>query len=127
MLFQMSKLSTVRLIILAFLVSMLTNTLGWSFNGKVFTHELAHHQYRELFLMNPDVHLELHHALDGNVDLDATTHLCLHAASQLQAFYLPSSLQINVINTEEAVLENVDSPFPETIPDRLYHPPRSLS
>ncbi|MXS84757.1 hypothetical protein ABO04_02210 [Nitrosomonas sp. HPC101] len=123
----MNKPSTVRLIVLAFLVSMLANTFGWSFNGKMFTHELAHHHHRKLFLINPDVHLELHHALDGSVDLDAATHLCLHAASQLQAFYPPPLLQINVVDIGEAVLEIVDSTFPETIPDRLYHPPRPFS
>ncbi|MCC6917188.1 hypothetical protein [Nitrosomonas sp.] len=123
----MNKPSAVRLVVLAFLVSMLTNTFGWSFNGKVFTHELAHHYYRELFLMYPDVHLELHHALDGDVDLDTATHSCLHAAGQLQAFYLPSLLQINAADISERVLEAVDSTFPETIPDRLYHPPRFFS
>lgn len=123
----MNRPSAVRLVVLAFLVSMLTNTFGWSFNGKMFTHELAHYHHRELFLMNPDAHLELHHALDGNVDLDAATHLCLHAASQLQAFYLPSLLQITIVGIGAVVLEIIGSTFPETIPDRLYHPPRSLS
>lgn len=123
----MNKPSSVRLIVLAFFVSMLTNTFGWSFNGKVFTHELAHHHYRELFLMYPDVHLELHHALDDGVDLDAATHLCLHAAGQFQPFYLPALLQINTADVREMTPEIADSSFPETIPDRLYHPPRLLS
>lgn len=123
----MNKPSSARLIILAFLVSMLTNTFGWSFNGKMFTHELAHHHYRELFLIYPDAHLELHHALDDSVDLDAATHLCLHAAGQFQPFYLPASLQINTADVREMTPEIADSSFPETIPDRLYHPPRLLS
>ncbi len=125
--FQMNKPSTIRLVILAFLVSMLVNTFGWSFNGKVFTHELAHHHYKELFLLYPDAHLELHHTLDGNVDLDSATHLCLHAAGQLQPFYFPPLLQISAADTSETVLEAIDSNFPETIPDRLYHPPRFFS
>ncbi|WP_300085986.1 hypothetical protein [uncultured Nitrosomonas sp.] len=123
----MNKPSAVRLIVLAFLVSMLANTFGWSFNGKVFTHELAHHHYRELFLMYPDAHLELHHALDGNVDLDAATHLCLHAAGQFHPFYFSPSLQINTADTREMLLVTVDSTFPETILNRLYHPPRLLA
>ena len=123
----MNKSSTVRLVVLTLLVSVLANTFGWSFNSKIFTHELAHHHYRELFLLYPDAHLELHHTLDDNVDLDSATHLCLHAAGQLQPFYFSSLLQINVVDASEIVLETIDSSFPETIPDRLYHPPRSFS
>ncbi|KXK40022.1 hypothetical protein [Nitrosomonas europaea] len=124
---MMNKPFAVRLIVLAFLASMLANTFGWSFNGKVFAHELAHHHYRELFLMHPDVHLELHHALDDNADLDAATHLCLHAAGQFQPFYLPAALQISSADTREMAPEIAEDSFPETIPDRLYHPPRLLS
>lgn len=77
--------------------------------------------------MYPDVHLELHHALDDSADLDAATHLCLHAAGQFQPFYLPVSLQINTADVREMTPEIADSFLPETVPDRLYHPPRLFS
>lgn len=121
----MDKPFAVRLTVLIFLVSMLANTFGWSFNGSVFTHELAHHHYRELFLTHPDAHLALHHELDGNVELDAATHLCLHAAGQYQPFYL-WALQIAVVIIRENVVGAAGRPFPESIPDPFYHPPRLL-
>jgi hypothetical protein len=120
----MEKQFTIRLTVLALLISMLANTFGWSFNGDVFAHELAHHQHRELFAIHPDAHLALHHELDGNVELDAATHLCLHSAGQYQPFYLCTALQIAATVIKENVTESITSLFPEPIPDSFYHPPR---
>lgn len=125
--FQMNKPLAARFIVLIFLVSMLANTFGWSFNSKIFTHELAHLHHGELFLIYPDKHLELHQTLDSTIDWDAATHLCLHAAGQFQPFYLYSALQIVTIATREVMVESVVNAFPESAPDPFFRPPRFFS
>lgn len=125
--FQMNKPLAARFIVLTFLVSMLANTFGWSFNSKIFAHELAHLHHGELFLMYPDKHLELHQTLDSTIDWDAATHLCLHAAGQFQPFYLHPALQIVTVATREVMVESVVNAFPESVPDPFFRPPRFFS
>lgn len=120
----MTQPFTARLIILTLLVSMLANTFGWSFNGKVFAHELSHLHHRELFLHYPDKHLELHQKLDGAINLDTTTHLCLHAAGQFQPFYLYLALPMIPTITGIVMMENVINVFQKLAPDPFFHPPR---
>lgn len=124
---QMIKPLTARFIILTLLVSMLANTLGWSFNSRVFAHELSHLHYGELFLLYPDKHLELHQTLDSSIDLDAATHLCLHAAGQFQPFYLYLALQIVAAVTGVVMMESVIDTFRKLAPDPFFRPPRFFS
>lgn len=115
-------------VILIFLVSMLTNTLGWSFNDKVFAHELDHHYHAALFTADPQKHLDLHHALGDSGELDAATHLCLHAAGQYQPFFVNASLSILASVAEtEILMVFVSDIIPESIPDSPFRPPRSIS
>jgi len=123
----MTKLPAARFIILTLLVSMLANTFGWSFNGKVFAHELSHLHYKELFLIYHDKHLELHQTLDGSMELDAATHLCLHAAGQFQPFYLYLTLQITAVAVEEIMAANMIDTFRKLAPDPFFRPPRFFS
>lgn len=124
----MRKQLTMNSIILIFFVSMLTNTLGWSFNDKVIAHELEHHYHAALFSADPQKHLDLHHTLGDNGELDAATHLCLHAAGQYQPFFLNSSFLIMPLVAEaETFPVFLSAVIPEPIPDSLFHPPRNIS
>lgn len=121
----MRKRLTINSVILIFFVSMLTNILGWSFNDKVFAHELDHHYHAALFTADPQKHLDLHHALGDNGELDAATHLCLHAAGQYQPFFVNSPFLIMASVAEAEVLTVfVSEIIPESIPDSLFRPPR---
>lgn len=123
----MTKPLAARFIILTLLVSMLANTFGWSFNDKVFTHELSHLHHEKLFLIYPDKHLELHQTLDGSMELDVATHLCLHAAGQFQPFYLYLTLQITTIAVEEIMAASMTDAFQKLAPDPFFRPPRFFS
>ncbi|SDY15716.1 hypothetical protein SAMN05421755_100951 [Nitrosomonas sp. Nm33] len=123
----MHKRLTINFVILMFFVSMLTNTLVWSFNDKVFAHELDHHYHATLFSVDPQKHLDLHHALGDNGELDAETHLCLHAAGQYQPFFLNASFLIIVpVSEAEALTVFVSKIIPESIPDSLFRPPKNF-
>lgn len=123
----MHKRSVIHSVILIFVLSMLTNTLGWSFNDKVFAHELDHHYHAALFSADPQKHLDLHHVLGDNGELDAATHLCLHAAGQYQPFFLNALVLILPSVAEaRALIELVSTMIPESIPDSLFRPPREI-
>ncbi|AKH37492.1 hypothetical protein BCL69_100610 [Nitrosomonas communis] len=123
----MHKRLAIHFIILIFFVSMLTNTLGLSFNDKVFAHELDHHYHSALFLDDPQKHLDLHHALGDGGELDAITHLFLHAAGQYQPFFVNESFLIIAPVTEaEALTVFVPKYIPESIPDSLFRPPKNF-
>lgn len=107
---------------------MLTNTLGWAYNEKVIAHELEHHYHAALLTADPQKHLDLHHALGDNGELDAATHLCLHAAGQYQPFFLSSSFSlIPPVAQAGALAVYIPTLIPEPIPDSLFHPPRSIA
>ncbi len=123
----MHKRLTINFIILVFFVSMLTNTLGWSFNDKIFAHELDHHYHATLFSTDPQKHLDLHHALGDNGEMDAATHLCLHAASHYQPFLLNVSFLIMApVSDAETSTVFVPKNIPESIPDSLFRPPKNF-
>lgn len=116
----------IKTVCLLFIITMLTNTLGWSFNSKVYTHELEHLRYSELFTANPENHRELHRELSDNGEIDAATHLCLHAAGQYQPFYFNSIITaIMVFNSIEAILVNNPKLLPEIILEAFLRPPIS--
>ena len=116
----------IKTVCLLFIITMLTNTLGWSFNSKVYTHELEHLRYSELFTANPENHRELHRELSDNGEIDAATHLCLHAAGQYQPFYVNSIITaIMVFNSIEAILVNNPKLLPEIILEVFLRPPIS--
>lgn len=123
----MHKQLTINGVILIFVVSMLTNTLGWSFNDKLFVHELDHHYHATLFSTDPQKHLDLHHALGDNGELDAATHLCLHAAGQNPPFLLNASfLIVAPVSKVEALIIFISKIIPESIPDSLFRPPKNF-
>ncbi|CAE6501020.1 MAG TPA: hypothetical protein DEO56_11950 [Nitrosomonas nitrosa] len=124
----MRKHLAINSVILLFFVSMLTNTLGWAFNDKVIAHELEHHYNAALFTADPQTHLEFHRLLGDEGELDAATHLCLHAAGQFLPFFLNSDLLIIPPVTEaKNPIMLVSASMPESIPDSLFHPPRNIS
>ncbi|MBX9917421.1 MAG: hypothetical protein K2Y07_09335 [Nitrosomonas sp.] len=113
-------------IIFMLIVSILTNGLSLSFRGEVFAHELDH--VRQSLSADPATHLELHRnnvSWEG-VDLDATTHLCLHSAGQYQPFFFHSFPLIPDVVVTEVMAVFISSLIPETIPDLPLRPPRAL-
>ncbi len=114
-------------VIAMLIVCMLTNGLSLSFSGEVFAHELDH-VYQKL-PADPATHLEMHRnniAKEG-ADLDAATHICLHAAGQFQPFFFNSIPQIPGLAATETLVVFISAFIPETIPDLPLRPPRSLS
>ncbi|SFJ07937.1 hypothetical protein SAMN05428978_10983 [Nitrosomonas sp. Nm34] len=124
----MRKKLFINSVILIFFVSMLTNTFGWSFNDKVFAHELDHHYRAALFSADPQKHIDLHVALgdDGGV-LDAATHLCLHAAGQFIPLFFNAPLIIPTYATKEALVSFISVIAPEFILDSLFRPPKNFA
>lgn len=116
----------IKTVYLLFIMAMLTNTLGWSFNSKVYTHELEHLLYSELFTANPENHRELHRELSDNGEIDAATHLCLHAAGQCQPFYFnPIITAVIVPSMIETLLASDSKLLPEIILEAFLRPPIS--
>lgn len=114
----------IKTVCLLFIMTILTNTLGWSFNSKVYTHELEHLRYSELFTGNPENHRELHRDLSDNGEIDAATHLCLHSAGQYQPFYFnPIITVIIVANMLETTLVRVSCLLPEITLETFLRPP----
>lgn len=114
-------------VILMLIISMLTNGLSLSFRGEIFAHELDH--VRQALSADPATHLELHRnnvSWDG-VELDAATHLCLHAAGQYQPFFFNSFPAIPAPIVTEVITVFISAFIPETIPDLPLRPPRSIS
>ncbi|MBS0425275.1 MAG: hypothetical protein JSR71_12830, partial [Proteobacteria bacterium] len=104
-------------VIAMLIVSILTNGLSLSFRGEVFAHELDH--IRQSLAADPALHLELHRnnvTWDG-IELDASTHLCLHSAGQYQPFFFNSLPLLPDAIASEVVTVFISSFIPETIPD----------
>ncbi|PSJ16578.1 hypothetical protein [Nitrosomonas supralitoralis] len=114
-------------VILALIISMLTNGLSLSFRGEVFAHELDH--IRQALSADPTTHLELHrnNVFWDGIELDAATHLCLHAAGQYQPFFFNSFPIIPDQTVTEVITVFISAFIPETIPDLPLRPPRSIS
>lgn len=112
------------LVMLTLVVSMLTNALGWAFNGEVFAHELDHEHH--VLSLDPTAHLEAHRSALRNDEghLDAATHLCLHAAGQYQPFFFTAPLAVPPALHAQALVAPVSASVPEAIPDSPLHPPR---
>jgi hypothetical protein len=113
-------------IVFMMLTSMLTNAFGWAFSGEVFAHELDHEH--PILSLDPTIHLRAHQH-DTNKDssqLDAATHLCLHASGQYQPFYftdlilVPASVSLNTL----AIF--ISDFIPDSISDPPLRPPRNL-
>ncbi|QOJ24467.1 MAG: hypothetical protein HRU78_13130 [Gammaproteobacteria bacterium] len=112
-------------VIAMLIVSILTNGLSLSFRGEVFAHELDH--IRQSLSADPALHLELHRnnvTWDG-IELDASTHLCLHSAGQYQPFFFNSLPLLPDVIASEVVTVFLPSFIPETIPDLPLRPPRN--
>ncbi|MBS0298630.1 MAG: hypothetical protein JSR32_01645 [Proteobacteria bacterium] len=112
-------------VIAVLIVSILTNGLSLSFRGEVFAHELDH--IRQSLSADPALHLELHRnnvTWDG-IELDASTHLCLHSAGQYQPFFFNSLPLLPDVIASEVVTVFLPSFIPETIPDLPLRPPRN--
>jgi len=104
------------------LTSMLTNAFGWAFSGEVFAHELDHEH--PILSLDPTVHLKAHqHDSDkDSSQLDAATHLCLHASGQYQPFYFTALLLVPA-SVSSDILTVFISDF---IPDSVSEPPFAL-
>ncbi|TFH11390.1 MAG: hypothetical protein E4H07_04340 [Nitrosomonadales bacterium] len=105
-------------IIFMMLVSVLTNAFGWAFSGEVFAHELDHEH--PILSLDPMLHLKAHqHDSDkDSSQLDAATHLCLHASGQYQPFYftalllVPASVRADILAVfiSDFILDSISKP-----------------
>jgi hypothetical protein len=112
-------------VIFALLVVVLTAGFGWTFNGELFAHELDHKHH--VLSVDPMAHLEAHqHDLSsGDRELDAATHLSLHAFGQYSPFFFNAPLLVPASIGMETLTLFVFVPVPESIPDSPLHPPRN--
>jgi hypothetical protein len=108
------------------LVSLLTNHIGWAFTGEAFAHELDHEQH--MLSPDPATHLEAHQHKGTPVEnnMDASTHLCLHAFGQLQPFFFtaPPVVAFTPVGAGKPVTF-ISGIIPDPVPDSLLRPPRS--
>lgn len=104
---------------------MLTSAFGWAFDGAGVAHEIDHE--RRVVALHPAAHLDLHDQAppDGEADLDAATHLYLHAVGHVQPFCVSIDLPAIVGAGSEVRTVFVPAFVPESIRDPLLRPPRS--
>ena len=99
---------------------MMTNAFSWAFSGEVFAHEIDHEH--PILSLDPMVHLKAHQQ-DSEKDssqLDAATHLCLHASGQYQPFYFTAPLLVPTSVSSTTLTIFISSDF---IPDSISEPP----
>ncbi|MEE8289482.1 MAG: hypothetical protein V3R25_08730 [Nitrosomonadaceae bacterium] len=107
------------------LASMLTNAFGWAFSGEVFAHELDHEH--PILSLDPTAHLKAHqHDADkDSSQLDAATHLCLHASGQYQPFYFTALLLVPASTRSDVLAVFISDFIPDSISDPPLRPPRN--
>jgi hypothetical protein len=122
----MRKLSASSVIFILVAV-MLTNGISISFKPEVFAHELDH--IRESLSSIPGMHLDSHRnsTIMDNAELDAATHLCLHAAGQYQPFYFLHIALVPPLTGKEILTPYIASFLPDSVPESPYHPPRDTA
>jgi len=98
---------------------MMTNAFGWAFSGEVFAHELDHEH--PILSLDSMAHLKAHqhYSEKDSSQLDAATHLCLHASGQYQPFYFTAPLLVSA-SVSSATLATFVSAF---IHDSVSEPP----
>lgn len=112
-------------IMLVLLVSMLTSSLSWAFNGEMVAHELDHQH--DVLSIDPMAHLEAHqhNSSKGDSELDSITHLSLHAFGQYSPFFYNAALLVPAFIGTDLLSVFVPVNVPESIPDSPLHPPRN--
>lgn len=102
----------------------LANGIGISFKPEVFAHELDH--VRQSLFSNPEIHLDAHRdsVVMDNAELDAATHLCLHAAGQYQPFYFLLITLMPPLEGREILTSRISLFLPDSVLESPYHPPR---
>jgi hypothetical protein len=106
------------------LTSMLTNAFGWAFSGEVFAHELDHEH--PILSLDPTVHLKAHqHDSDkDSSQLDAATHLCLHASGQYQPFYFTALLLVPSSVSSDILTVFISDFIPDSVSEPPLRPPK---
>jgi hypothetical protein len=106
------------------LTSMLTNAFGWAFSGEVFAHELDHEH--PILSLDPTVHLKAHqHDSDkDSSQLDAATHLCLHASGQYQPFYFTALLLVPASVSSDILTVFISDFIPDSVSEPPLRPPK---
>ncbi|MEO7464085.1 MAG: hypothetical protein ABIV42_01260 [Nitrosospira sp.] len=111
-------------VIFVLLVGVLTNAVGWAFNGEVFNHELEgeHH----VLSLDQTAHLKAHqHDVSNAEGHGDASHFCLHASGHYQPFFFNAPLLVPVSIGREVLIAFVSAIVPESIPDSPLHPPRN--
>lgn len=104
--------------------SMMTNAFGWAFSGEVFAHELDHEH--AILSLDPMAHLKAHqHDSDKNSSqLDAATHLCLHASGQYQPFYFTAPLLVPASVSSDTLAVFISDFIPDSVSEPPLRPPK---
>ena len=103
---------------------MMTNAFGWAFSGEVFAHEIDHEH--PILSLDPMVHLKAHQH-DSEKDssqLDAATHLCLHASGQYQPFYFTAPLLVPTSVSSVTLTIFISDFSPDSISEPPLRPPK---
>ena len=103
---------------------MMTNAFGWAFSGEVFAHELDHEH--PILSLDPMAHLNAHqHDSDkDSSQLDAATHLCLHASGQYQPFYFTAPLLVPASISSTTLVIFISDFIPDSVSEPPLRPPK---
>lgn len=107
------------------LASMMTNAFSWSFSGEVFAHELDHEH--PILSLDPIDHLKAHqHDSDkDSSQLDAATHLCLHASGQYQPLYFTAPLFVPTSVSSDTLTVFISGFIPDSVSEPPLRPPKA--
>ena len=114
-----------RSVIFALLVSLLTSAFSWAFDGAVSAHELDHE--RHVLATDPASHLDLHRQSDpdGDADLDAATHLYMHAVGHLQPYFPRTEVLVALVTRPQLQARFIPAFCPDFVRDLPLRPPRT--
>ena len=106
------------------LAGVITNAFGWAFSGEVFAHELDHEH--PILSLDPMAHLKAHqHDSDkDSSQLDAATHLCLHASGQYQPLYFTAPLFVPTSVSSDALTVFISGFIPDSVSEPPLRPPK---
>jgi len=113
-------------IIFIMLAGVITNAFGWAFSGEVFAHELDHEH--PILSLDPMAHLQAHQH-DSEKDssqLDAATHLCLHASGQYQPFYFTTPPLVPASISSATLAVFIFDFIPDSVSEPPLRPPKEI-
>lgn len=112
--------------IFVLLVTMLTSTLGWTFNAAVSTNDFGHELRVHGLISSPMKDLGQGEVNCCDNEAGITAHLSVHAAEHAQFFFFfDNQMQlIGFLGTVVLVTFVLTATIPKRIPASLFRPPR---